>query len=501
MNISTRNLDKQKYYHMPFLLVHILCMSHVVKSQKRFITNFEVGGFVGSSRHLPFWLRANQYGAIPDQAPALFSTFESHSIPQGHYRDTVANKSRKIFDWNYDFEIALSLGAKSDLYMVEGAVTGRIGFLNLMIGKKKEIFGLVDTLLSSGSMIWSGNARPIPKIQIGTNGYTTVPFTRKVVSFQFTYAHGWLGELRINPLTRLEADNRFNGYSYYLETYLHQKSFFLRLGKPQSRTRLFGGFTHVAQYGNDRILSPGAYSPLSDKELYEKVVFGKTWAQSKVGNHLGTIDLGAEIRGKRHDFFIYRQNFFENGSLLNALNRDGLSGICITKKQQSSHKLSFRKLLVEYLYTNDQVDPLVPSIGSRNDYYNHDLYYDGWSYKGRVMGTPMATIDRDMSENVNKDGFKGGYVANNRIYALHIAFMGTYEKKINFQFRCSLSNNQGTYFFPFATNKNQFSTSLSIEKLLDKISNSSIKLNWGADVGTLFKSNTGIYVGFCKKWL
>lgn len=470
-------------------------------AQKKVTSNLEIGSYGGSSQQLPFWLKSNKFGSVPETSSTIFTGFNSSSTPQTYRKDTLNGRKKKILDWNYGFESVLSVGATNNVSLIESYLSGRVGFVTLSIGRKKEIFGLVDTLLSSGSMAWSGNARPIPKVQLSTNGFVYVPFTNKLIAFQSSYAHGWLGELRVNPITREEEDNRFNNYRNYLTTYLHQKSFFLRLGKPTWKIKLIGGFVHIAQYGNERILMPGAYSMLTDKELYQKVVFGESWAQSKVGNHLGSIDVQIDIKHKSLDFSLYRQNYFENGSLLNALNRDGLTGITIINRNFNKNRnFQLKRAVIEHLYTNDQVDPLVPTSGSRNDYYNHDLYYDGWTYLGNLIGTPLATIDRNLRENTGNKEFKGGYIANNRIQALHIAITGTSQKSIDYTFKFSYSYNQGTYFFPFESSRTQISTYVELQKSLRKVSNCIIKCSLGADVGSLYKSNVGAYFGINKQW-
>ncbi|KAF4530856.1 hypothetical protein B566_EDAN018889, partial [Ephemera danica] len=44
----------------------------------------------------------------------------------------------------------------------------------LYAGRRKEIQGLVDTTLTSGSYIWSGNTLPMPKIDLSIQNYTSL---------------------------------------------------------------------------------------------------------------------------------------------------------------------------------------------------------------------------------------------------------------------------------------------------------------------------------------
>ena len=487
------------YLHVAVLLLFVFSNFNLLAQKKNYVASIETGLYIGTSTHLPLWLKSNNFGVVPSQTPSLFTVFNSRSNHQIFKKDTASGLKRKLLDFNYGFEGTIEVGKNTSFNLIESYVSGRVGGIVLSVGYKKEIFGLVDTLLSSGSVAWSGNALPIPKIQLSTNGFITVPFTNNLLSFQATFSHGWLGSLRMNTLIRKEENNRFNEYNNYVTSYLHQKTFYGCIGKPNWKIKILGGFNHIAQYGNEYIYMPGNYSMLTKFEIYKKVVFGESWAQSKVGNHLGTIDFGMKITLKEFDLFLYRQNYFETGSLLNALNRDGLSGVSIRNKKNKVGKDSYlKRLVIEYLYTNDQVDPLVPTSGSRNDYFNHDLYYDGWTYKGKLIGTPLAVIDRDLKENIDNKDFKGGYIANNRIYAFHIGVDGKY-RAIDYLFKLTYSDNQGTYFYPFSSPRKQVSTVLMLKKKILKAVNSEIRVNIGFDAGELYQNNFGLYVGYSKR--
>lgn len=47
-----------------------------------------------------------------------------------------------------------------------------------------------DNLLSSGSFVKGTNAKPIPQVHVGTNGFWTVPFTKKWVQINFDFGYG-----------------------------------------------------------------------------------------------------------------------------------------------------------------------------------------------------------------------------------------------------------------------------------------------------------------------
>ena len=74
-----------------------------------------------------------------------------------NYRVTDSTGYRPKFDWGYGLNTVVNVGSENQLILPEAYVKGRLGAFELYVGRRKEIIGLVDTLLTSGSYIWSGN--------------------------------------------------------------------------------------------------------------------------------------------------------------------------------------------------------------------------------------------------------------------------------------------------------------------------------------------------------
>ncbi|WP_373511125.1 hypothetical protein [Persicitalea sp.] len=108
----------------------------------------------------------------------------------------------------------------------------RYGAFELYAGHRREIVGLVDTTLTAGSYIWSGNALPVPKVQLSIPDYTPVLFKNKILAVKGQYSHGWFGS----------GDSTRNYY-------LHQTALYVRLGKPSWRFRMHGGFNPPGPMG------------------------------------------------------------------------------------------------------------------------------------------------------------------------------------------------------------------------------------------------------------
>ena len=143
----------------------------------------------------PFWLRTNQYGTVPTTSP--FGTLRG-GISANYLRDitkpaNLIKNKRKLIGWGYGLEVVGNASRKSAVLIPEAYVKGRIWGLEFMVGRRKEVIGLADSTLGTGPYIWSGNAMPIPKIQLSLAEYTPIGFTKGVVSFRGLYAHGWVG--------------------------------------------------------------------------------------------------------------------------------------------------------------------------------------------------------------------------------------------------------------------------------------------------------------------
>jgi len=175
------------------------------------------------------------------------------------------------------------------------------------------------------------------------------------------------------------------------------------------------------------------------------VITGRGWQGSRMGNSLGSIDLGAEYEFKNVRLSAYRQNLYEAGALYHLANlRDGLNGFSLANTHNRHNGFQWRKVLVEVLYTKNQAgetwSPYTKS-GDEN-YYNHYLYIQGWSYKGIGIGNPFIS-----SRNYTREGLAADpndYFINNRVVAFHFGFEGSVEKW-NFMVKTSYSLNYGTF--------------------------------------------------------
>jgi hypothetical protein len=250
----------------------------------------EASGLVSSTAETLFWLRANQFGAIPLAAPVAVLQARIRK----EYQLFNSNSGLNRFKWGFGLHTALNVGASNRLVLPEAFVSLRYGKIELVGGRRQQVIGLGDTTMSSGFLIGSGNALPIPKIQLGTKGYSFVPFTGRFVAINAGFAHGWYSA------------------PYIKGAYLHQSNLYLRLGKAPSLIKLHAGINHQVLWGGQADYLKDAPSFAVDGRLpsglrdYVYVVTGTVpndWYNRGytandsygIGDHLGSYDVGLEV--------------------------------------------------------------------------------------------------------------------------------------------------------------------------------------------------------------
>ncbi len=234
--------------------------------------------------------------------------------------------------------------------------------IKLKVGRYYRDFSqYLNSDLTSGSMLISQNAMPMPKI--GINFSYNLKRNKKY-SFYGGLAHASFEENQVYK----ESPN------------LHEKFIYLNY---KDNDKLFGlGFVHEAIWGGK---TENYNFPSSFKDYFKVFISadgpllpGESHPNA-LGNHLGIWDFYFYSFNKITTK-IYYQHFFEDTSGLRFANKyDGLWGIEFLDNENNN------SFLIEYLDTTHQDDdpPYVYET-----YYNHYQYTDGWSYKNQALGNP-----------------------------------------------------------------------------------------------------------------
>lgn len=467
-----------------------------------------VSGY-SSNDAVPLWIRSNQYGSVPTSG---LSSALILAIKKGYQNNNeVPDFSR--FDWGFAVESRVNTGAESNITLIESNVKGKWGILEFNVGRRKDVMGLNgDTTLSSGNFAVSGNALGIPKLEIAIPDYYRLPFFDGLISLKGNWAHGWVGKRKIDNRLFLVTSENFR-----LNTYYHQKSLYGRIGRADGILNLYGGINHQAYWGNEKSIYGDSF-PLSTLSSYYYVFWAKPYSNeaigsSKLGNHLGSIDLAAELKLKDLTIMGYRQNFYDIGAISKLANiADGLNGLSITNRRKAEGGLHWRKVLFEFFYSKHQAGyPWAKATASGDeDYYNNSYYLEGWSYRDRGNGNPFITPAHEAKEGQVSNPRK--YFISNRVSALHL---GLDFQTYNFQNKIKLSYAQ--HFGNFSTSKwgaslgkefqepygrfipvNQFSAYLGTQRTL--ANQFTVGLQYAIDIGDLLNRSTAAYFTLSKTW-
>ena len=481
------------------ILIYGICPSSSY-SQHTHQYQVEVGS-LQSTAQTPFWLRANQYGTVPlTDAPLRFN-----AGLQADYRPADTSGHRPKVDWGYGANIVFNGGTTNQFLITEGYLKARIGTFELYAGRRKEIIGLVDTLLTTGAYVWSGNALPIPKVQVGFPTFTNIPFTKGALAFLGTFSHGWFEN----------SDRQIKG------SYLHQTHLYGRLGKTSWRFRLYAGFNHQVIWAGQAALGVLPEYVAVDGNLpsniryYPAVVLGTRGADyindksitafedNRIGNHLGSLDLAADVNISHWNLFFYRQFVYDDGSLFYGTNLDdGLNGLRLKNLRKPSGVGFFlRQITLEYLFTGSQGGDVFviddPLLRGRDNYFNHSQFIDGWTYFGRTIGTPFLTPQQEAIPSLpSRIG-----IVNNRVSVFHFGLSALLFNKVDVSTKLSFSQNAGTYDVPYLNLPQQFSGLFTVSVPVNILGGISLNGSFAVDSGELLPESKGGFVSLRKTGL
>lgn len=425
------------------------------------------GGFLASTTSTnPFWIQSNQHGEAPLESQLL--------TLRGQVRKEY--DSTRKFSYGYGTRAILNVGKKDQFLLSEAYAKIHYKAFELYVGRRREIIGLVDSTLTTGSYIWSGNALPVPKVQLGIPNYTPILFKNKILAIKGQYSHGWFGS----------GDSTQNYY-------LHQSSLYFRIGMPSWRFKLYGGLNHQAQWGGkprvpfyDAVTNTKVAKYGNSLEAYLNIVMGlpidfttqkfSTGGQVygevyRPGNHLGSVDVALEYEGKASKWLFFRQSIYDDGSILFLGNiADGLTGVSWASRSPASF---LSRVAVEFLQTSHQGGPYwgrgwPEVVQGQDNYFNNGVYEEGWVYRQRTIGTAFLMPLRNstgLAPNDRLSKLNPNYILNNRVKALTVGVISKI-RKVELLSRISVSQNLGNYDIDYPLSLQQLSLQQRISYLM-----------------------------------
>ena len=322
--------------------------------------------------------------------------------------------------------------------------------------------------MSSGSLLFSNNAHPIPRISIGLERWTPIPGLFGYVEIKGGLTHGWLDDH--SPVVK--------------GTLLHHKYIGGRIGG-KLPVNLSYEFHHAAQWGG----FSSVYGDLGNDWNAYKTTFmarsGGTMSNDQInaqGNHIAFQQLALDIKGRGWKVSAYWQVIQEDGPIRmigwTMNNKDGLWGVSVIQ----NHWPFIEGVSYEFLNTTDQSGPFHDKdgivYGGADSYYENSIYPQGWSYFKRIIGSPLLSTD------------------NNRVMAHHIGVRGDI---YGFKYRVMVNHaeNYGRYRAPIRTHNT--AVLLEVRKYIPKAWGMEFGLSLAGDFGDQFGNAFGAQISISKK--
>lgn len=444
----------------------------------------ELQAVASSGQYAPTWIQNLEDGHVSGSA-------YSGSLSAGIYKPATC--STRWYDYDFGIELAGRVqkpieNSVSPTMQTYGTgyfrhlyAHARLYIFDITVGIKPQRVLTQDTLLSSGSLLFSGNSQPLPRVTIGIEQWRPIPGCYGYAEIKGGLTHAWM------------ADN-----VYVKRSFLHHKWIGLRLGG-RLPVNISYEFHHAAQWGGS---SPDYGNLGNDWEAYRNVFLARSGGTmyndqaNAQGNHVGSQQLMLTGKGRGWEVSAYWQNFLEDNMALlgKGLNlADGLWGVSMKQTRWPF----IQGVTYELLNTTDQSGPWHDRDGlcyAGNDcYYQNHIYQNGWNYFYRSMGTPFIT-----SPLYNSDGTV--HTLNSRVRVHHAGIRGDiygYRYRIMASYARNYGNDNKVRK-PFSENT---ALMLEVQKRIEQAGGLEIGLRLAADIGNQWGNQWGALLTLRKQGL
>ena len=463
-------------------------------------TSYEVTGFgsAATGDRTPFWQVSNQQAKVPLESG---NGYLSGAL---YHRQAWSNG----WHWGAGMEVIVAAPRDREVYLQQ--LYAEVGYrcLQLSIGSKARRNDFVDARLSTGDMAYSGNASPIPEVNISIPHFTVVPWTK-----------GWLqlkGDFAVGRSFDKHTLERFAGEreTYIYNVLWHHKSLAVQIKDTRHGFPLAAqiGVNHWAQWGGTSNNPKIGTQPHSFKDFI-RVVCGKSGdSQATIsdqvnvlGAHYGTYDFKLSYLHSDWQFSTYYQHYFNDLSgMVFENNLDGLWGGELSLK----HISWLKKVAIEYMTTRNQSGPFHfiwfdhekhPGVGGGgDDYYNNGEYRTGFSYANRAIGSPLI-----LSPAYNANGVVS--FRHTRIQDWHFAAEGALSNQVSYRVMFTKMNSWGTPNRPLIAKQGGTSSLIEIDYQHPRLAGWQFCGSVGLDTGTLLGDHVGFSLsvskrGILKRW-
>ncbi len=462
----------------------------------------------GNTELAPYYIGSNCGGVLTQQFSVLahaslehnMYTWERFSWGAGieAWGGYASSAGYERYKGNGQFEIQEQHPAR--VWLQQAYVEAKYRSIFAMVGQKYKASPIVTSGLSSGDLVWSGNARPPVGFRAGFIDFQNIPFTKGWV--QLTGEFGYFREFDDKWL-----ENHYNYYNHFITTdrWLHYKSLHFRTKPDQPVVFTIGAqsacqFGGTANYYEDGQVTRTVKMDADAKAFFRTFIAGsggKSAGDSFVeGNHLGTWDIALDYKLSYYRTLrAYTQWLWEDGSGIGKMNGfDGLWGI----EYRVDHGLPLISgAVIEYIDFTNQSGPIhwtpndrpgTPITGhssGADDYYNNYIY-NGYQSRGMSIGSPFVK-----SPLYNLDGYMR--YRDNVMRGFHAAVSGWFNYNWSYRLMGSYRKTWGTPFMPRANSADDFSMMLEANYHTRK--GWTFQAQAAMDHGTLYGNNWGAMLG------
>lgn len=450
----------------------------------RYVGEVEIN--LAGGEHTPFWLAANKYG--------LSSIRKNNAyLRLGAFHDM--DKSKR-FTWGAGVDLAVAARFSSIFVVQQLYAEAKYRCLWLMAGSKEMQGFMENSDISSGNLLYSTNARPIPQVRAGIFDYA-----------DFWGTKGWLGVKGYIAFGKFTDNNWLRHWigpdmRYTTGTLYHSKALFLRGGNAKK-------FPLEFEIGLEMATEFGGTCHLPNGEIIKMPAGWKNWVKAVIpmggdastpkaeqlnveGNFLGTWNFSLAWKPDYADWSVraYYQHFYEDHSMLWIQYpwKDGLYGV----EAKFPKNRWIAEATYEFIYQKDQsgsvywdhTPEINEQVSGRDNYYNHYIY-NGWQTWGMGIGNPLTTSP------IYNANHQMAFL-NTRFWAHHLGLKGQPLEQLGYRLLLTYSKNWGTYSQPFDEIKSNFNLLAEVSWKPKKLKGWSADFGFGMDAGSLLGNSYGV---------
>ncbi|MCM1489675.1 MAG: capsule assembly Wzi family protein [Muribaculum sp.] len=481
------------------LAIYIICIALCSFAQEEqtdsVVVTAEVCQTLPVGSRTPFWLAANRQG-LSSIGPG-YGYIKMGAVKKMDYDSK--------FSWGAGVDFAVPWVCTSDFVVQQLYAEVRYRSLSLSVGSRNQDSYLVDEELSSGDLLFSGNARPVPQVRAGIMDFQPLGFTNDWVSIK--------GYLSYGKFTDSSWQKRWAAPKsrYSKGALLCTRGLWLKGGDEERFPLVFEmGLDMATQFAGE-IFNYDLYSAHKDT-IDVKMPSGiGAWIKALIplpggkdtlaaeqtnaeGNTIGTYSFSLEwIPNSDWEIMAYWQRMFEDHSMMwiQFPWKDGLWGV----QAWLPPNPFVSSVVYEYLYSKYQSGPvyndtssLLPEqVSGVDSYYNHGLY-PGWMHWGMGIGNPFS-----ISPIYNKDHILEFYATRNISH--HLGIRGNPFDGLEWRMLVSNTRSWGSYFKPFPEVRSMWNFLAEVKWRPSKLKFLECNASLAFDTGDLVGKNFGIMLG------